>query len=151
MAALWGSPQPMVFSEVYGAQQTGVVVGQENTWSNMYGKKFFEVQDDTTETNHGIIDCLLVTLTDWWDGLNGEIRDQLSIIIAEVTEARNSESTAVNEAAKQKIIAVGGVVRQSSAAQRENWVATMKPVWNQFRSDVRQHNIDAAKAINAKH
>ncbi|MDJ0822774.1 MAG: DctP family TRAP transporter solute-binding subunit, partial [Paracoccaceae bacterium] len=61
MAALGGSPQPMAFSEVYGALQTGVVDGQENTWSNIYGQKFFEVQDGTTETNHGIIDYLVVT------------------------------------------------------------------------------------------
>ena len=151
MEAIGGSPQKMAFSEVYGALQQGVVDGQENTWSNIYGKKFFEVQDGITETNHGIIDYLLVTSTDWWDGLDGEIRDQLSTIIAEVTEARNSESTAVNEAAKQEIIAAGGVVRQLSAAQRENWVATMKPVWEQFRSDVGQDNIEAAQAINAKH
>jgi C4-dicarboxylate-binding protein DctP len=57
----------------------------------------------------------------------------------------------VNEAAKQEIIAAGGVVRQLSAAQRENWVAAMKPVWEQFRGDVGQDNIDAAQAINAKH
>mgnify|MGYP005679770597 CR=1 FL=1 len=97
MAALGGSPQPMAFSEVYGALQTGVVDGQENTWSNIYGKKFFEVQDGVTETNHGIIDYMLVTSTDWWDSLDAGMRDQLSKIVDEVTEARNSESTAVNE------------------------------------------------------
>ncbi len=48
MEALGASPQPMAFSEVYGALQTGVVDGQENTWSNIYGQKFFEVQDGTT-------------------------------------------------------------------------------------------------------
>lgn len=93
MAALGGSPQPMAFSEVYGALQTGVVDGQENTWSNIYGKKFFEVQDGVTETNHGIIDYMLVTSTDWWDSLDAGMRDQLSKIVDEVTEARNSEST----------------------------------------------------------
>ncbi|MEM7464750.1 MAG: DctP family TRAP transporter solute-binding subunit, partial [Pseudomonadota bacterium] len=51
MEALGGSPQKMAFSEVYGALQQGVVDGQENTWSNIYGKKFFEVQDGITETN----------------------------------------------------------------------------------------------------
>ena len=151
MAAMGASPQPMAFSEVYGALQTGVVDGQENTWSNIYGQKFFEVQDGTTETNHGIIDYLVVTSTEWFDSLDPAVRDQLSTIIAEVTAARNAESTNVNEAAKQAIIEAGGVVRQLDADQRQAWVETMKPVWDQFREDVGQENIDAAQAINEKH
>ena len=151
MAALGGSPQPMAFSEVYGALQTGVVDGQENTWSNIYGKKFFEVQDGVTETNHGIIDYMLVTSTDWWDTLDEGMRDQLSKIIAEVTEARNSESTAVNESAKQEIISSGGVVRQLTSSQRDEWVAAMMPVWDQFKGDVGEDNIAAAQAINSNH
>jgi len=151
MAAMGASPQPMAFSEVYGALQTGVVDGQENTWSNIYGQKFFEVQDGTTETNHGIIDYLVVTGTDWWDSLPADVQSQLATIIAEVTEARNAESTAVNEAAKKAIMDAGGVVRTLNAEQRAEWVSTMKPVWEQFREDVGQENIDAAQAINAKH
>ena len=61
MEAMGASPQKMAFSEVYGGLQQGVVDGQENTWSNIYGKKFFEVQDGTTETDHGILDYLVVT------------------------------------------------------------------------------------------
>ncbi|MBM1556825.1 DctP family TRAP transporter solute-binding subunit [Sulfitobacter mediterraneus] len=151
MAAIGGSPQPMAFSEVYGALQTGVVDGQENTWSNIYGKKFFEVQDGVTETNHGIIDYMLVTSSDWWDSLDADVRDQLGTIIKEVTAARNAESTKVNEEAKNAIIDAGGVVRQLSDEQRAEWVSVMKPVWDQFKEDVGQENIDAAQAINAKH
>jgi C4-dicarboxylate-binding protein DctP len=151
MAALGGSPQPMAFKEVYGALQTGVVDGQENTWSNIYGQKFFEVQDGVTETNHGIIDYLVVTGTDWWDSLPADVQEQLSTIIAEVTATRNAESTAVNETAKNAVIEAGGVVRTLNAEQRAAWVETMKPVWEQFRDDVGQENIDAAQAINAKH
>ncbi len=149
MAALGGSPQPMAFSEVYGALQTGVVDGQENTWSNIYGQKFFEVQDGITETNHGIIDYMVVTSVDWWDGLDGEVRDQLRTILAEVTATRNAESAAVNQQAKQAILDAGGVVRELDAAARDEWVAAMKPVWDQFKDDVGQENIDAAQAINA--
>lgn len=151
MAAMGASPQPMAFSEVYGALQTGVVDGQENTWSNIYGQKFFEVQDGVTETSHGIIDYLLVTNVDWFESLDADVRDQLSTIIAEVTEARNGESTSVNEAAKQAIMDAGGVVRQLSAEQRQAWVEAMMPVWDQFKGDVGQDNIDAAQAINANH
>ncbi|WP_085309774.1 DctP family TRAP transporter solute-binding subunit [Planktotalea arctica] len=151
MAAIGGSPQPMAFSEVYGALQTGVVDGQENTWSNIYGRKFFEVQDGVTETNHGIIDYLVVTSVDFWDNLPGDVRDQLGTIVTEVTFARNSESTAVNASAKQSIIDAGGIVRELSTEQRAAWVAAMKPVWEEFKGDVGQENIDAAQAINAKH
>ncbi|MFC6637905.1 DctP family TRAP transporter solute-binding subunit [Sulfitobacter sp. JBTF-M27] len=151
MAAMGGSPQPMAFSEVYGALQTGVVDGQENTWSNIYGRKFFEVQDGVTETNHGIIDYMLVTSTDWIESLDADVRDQFLTIVSEVTEARNSESSKVNAEAKQAIIDAGGVVRELTAEQRQEWVDVMKPVWDEFNADVGQENIDAAQAINAKH
>jgi C4-dicarboxylate-binding protein DctP len=141
----------MAFSEVYGALQTGVVDGQENTWSNIYGKKFFEVQDGTTETNHGIIDYLVVTSTDFWDSLPDDVRDQLGTIISEVTTLRNAESTAVNAAAKESVIEAGGVVRSLNDEQRAAWVEAMKPVWTQFEGDVGADNIAAAQAINAKH
>src|SRR6056297_3944681 len=149
MEAIGGSPQKMSFSEVYGALQQGVVDGQENTWSNIYGKKFFEVQDGITETNHGIIDYLLVTSVDWLESLDADVRDQFLTIVAEVTETRNSESSKVNQDAKQAIIDAGGVVRQLTPEQRAKWVETMDPVWEQFKGDVGQENIDAAVASNS--
>ncbi|UWQ16377.1 DctP family TRAP transporter solute-binding subunit [Jannaschia sp. M317] len=148
MEAIGVSPQPMAFSEVYGALQTGVVDGQENTWSNIYGQKFFEVQDGVTETNHGIIDYLVVSSVDWLDSLEPEVRDQFTTILSEVTEARNAESTRVNEEAKEAIIAAGGVVRQLTPESRTAWVEAMKPVWAQFADSIGQENIDAAVSYN---
>lgn len=149
MEAIGGSPQKMAFSEVYGALQTGVVDGQENTWSNIYGKKFFEVQDGTTETNHGIIDYLLVTSTDWLEGLDADVRDQFMTIVKEVTETRNSEAYGVNQAARQAVIDAGGVVRELTSEQRQAWVDAMKPVWAKFEGDVGADNIAAAQEINS--
>nr|WP_309502858.1 DctP family TRAP transporter solute-binding subunit [uncultured Roseovarius sp.] len=149
MEAIGGIPQKMAFAEVYGALQQGVVDGQENTWSNIYGKKFFEVQDGITETNHGVIDYMVVTSVEWLDSLDADTRDQFLTILAEVTETRNSESFAVNQAARQSVIDAGGVVRELDADQRQKWVDVMKPVWEQFADDVGQENIDAAQEINA--
>lgn len=151
MEALGASPQPMAFSEVYGALQTGVVDGQENSWSNVYGQKFFEVQDGITETNHGILDYLVVTSVDWLDSLDPEVRDQFLTILKEVTEVRNADSEAVNQAAKEAIIEAGGVVRTLTEEQRAAWVAAMKPVWEQFEGDVGAENIAAAQEINASY
>jgi len=149
MEAIGASPQKMAFSEVYGALQQGVVDGQENTWSNIYGKKFFEVQDGITETNHGIIDYMLVTNIDWLDGLDADVREQFLTIVDEVTQTRNAESAQVNQEAKQAIIDAGGEVRQLTPEQREAWVEAMNPVWEQFESDVGEENLEAAVASNS--
>lgn len=145
---LGGSPQKMSFKEVYGGLQTGVIDGQANTWSNIYGKKFFEVQDGVTETNHGILDYLVVTSTDWWNGLPADVRDQFATILREVTEARNAESTKVNEMNKQNIIAAGGVVRTLTPEQRQAWIDAMKPVWKKFEGDIGADLMEAALKAN---
>lgn len=148
MEAIGGSPQKMAFSEVYGALQQGVVDGQENTWSNIYGKKFFEVQDGITETNHGIIDYLVVTSVDWLDTLPGDIRSQFLSILEEVTATRNEEAVQVNREARRAIIDAGGIVRELTPDQRQAWVDVMKDVWTQFEDDVGARNIATAQELN---
>ena len=143
---LGASPQKMSFKEVYGGLQTKVIDGQENTWSNIYGKKFFEVQDGVTETNHGIIDYLVVTSTEWWDELKPGVRDQFAQILKEVTTARNAESTKVNEANKQKIIDAGGTIRTLTPEQRAEWVKVLTPVWNKFEKDIGADLIKSASS-----
>ncbi|MDP5367025.1 MAG: TRAP transporter substrate-binding protein [Paracoccaceae bacterium] len=148
MNALGATAQPMAFAEVYGALQTGVVDGQENSWSNIYGQKFFEVQDGITETNHGIIDYMVVTSVDWWESLDADVRDQLATILDEVTTARNAAVLEVDRAARQSILDAGGKIVELTPEQRAAWVEAMKPVWAQFEAEVGAENIAAAQAFN---
>ena len=148
MAALGATAQPMAFAETYGALQTGVVDGQENTWSNIYGQKFYEVQDGITQTDHGVLDYLVVTSADWWDGLDPAVRDQLKQILDGVTKERNDAVNKVDLQAKQAILDAGGVIRELTPEQRQAWVDAMKPVWDQFKDEIGQDNIDAAQATN---
>ena len=127
MRALNASPQPMAFPEVYGALQTGVVDGQQNTWSNIYGQSSLRCRTGTTETNHLLLDYMVVTSVDWWDSLDADVRDQFATILHEVTVARNGESERVNQEAKEGILAAGGVVRTLTPEQRQAWVDAMKP------------------------
>ena len=145
---LGASPQKMSFKEVYGGLQTKVIDGQENSWSNIYGKKFFEVQDGTTETNHGILDYLVVTSTEFWDGMDPSTRDQFAQILQEVTETRNAESYKVNQMNKNEILKAGGEVRTLTAEQRQAWVDAMKPVWKKFEGDIGADLIEAAIQSN---
>lgn len=143
--ALGANPQKMAFSEVYGALQTGVVDGQENTWSNIYTKKFFEVQDGITETDHGIIDYLVVTSSKFWNGLPADIRTELTAILTEVSTTRNALSNEINLDNRKKVIAAGGIVRTLTKEQRQQWRDAMRPVWNQFADGIGADLIAAAQ------
>jgi C4-dicarboxylate-binding protein DctP len=138
----------MAFSEVYLALQQGVVDGQENTWSNILTQKFHEVQDGITETNHGVIDYLVVTSAEFWDGLPDDVRGKLDQIFSEVTTEFNGKSNQINLDARDKITAAGVEIRELTPEQRQDWVDAMKPVWDEFSDQIGQENIDAAMASN---
>lgn len=142
--AMGASAQKLAFKEVYGALQTGVVDGQENSWCNIYTQKFFEVQDGITETNHQTLAYLLVTSTDWLKGLDPAVRDQFLKIVDEVTNTANENVGKKEAACRQKILDAGGTIRELTPEQRAEWVKAMKPVWSKFEGDIGKDLIDAA-------
>jgi C4-dicarboxylate-binding protein DctP len=144
IAAMGASPQPMAFAEVYGALQTGVVDGQENTWSNIYTKKFFEVQDSTTQTSHQLLAYLFMTSKQFLDSLDADTRTKLIKIADEVTVAANKSVKDKEEANRQNILKAGGKINELTASQRKQWVDAMKPVWKQFEGEIGGDLIAAA-------
>ena len=136
IAAMGASPQPMAFKEVYGALQTGVVDGQENTWSNIYTKKFFEVQDGTTETNHQLLAYLFMTSKDFLNSLDADTRAKFIKIANDVTVEANNSVKDKENANRSNIINAGGTIRTLSPAQRQQWIDAMKPVWKQFEGQI---------------
>lgn len=147
--AMGASAQKLAFSEVYGALQTGVVDGQENSWCNIYTQKFFEVQDGITETNHQLLAYLVVTSTDWLEGLEPEVRDQFLSIVDEVTVEANAAVADKEAACRQNILDAGGVIRELTPEQRQKWLTTMKPVWEQFEGDIGADLIQAAASAGS--
>ena len=144
IAAMGASPQPMAFAEVYGALQTGVVDGQENTWSNIYTKKFFEVQDSTTQTSHQLLAYLFMTSKQFLDSLDANTRSTLIKIADEVTVAANKSVKDAEEVNRQNILKAGGKINELTADQRKQWVDAMKPVWKQFEGEIGADLIAAA-------
>ncbi len=147
--ALGANPQKMAFSEVYQALQTGVVDGQENTWSNIYSQKFHEVQKTIAETNHGVIDYMVVTNAKWWDGLPADVRKGLSEAMAEATAHANKIAEDLNQADRKKIAdAAKAKIQPLSKDDVAAWRKAMEPVWKKFEGDIGRDLIDAALKSN---
>jgi C4-dicarboxylate-binding protein DctP len=147
--ALGANPQKMAFAEVYQALQTGVVDGQENTWSNIYSQKFFEVQKTIAETNHGVIDYMVVTNAKWWDGLPADVRKGLSEAMTEATAYGNKLAGEYNEADRKKIADAGKAkIQKLTKDDVAAWRKVMEPVWKKFEGDIGRDLIDAALKAN---
>ena len=136
-------PQVMAFSDVYQALQTGVVDGQENTWSNIYTQKMYEVQKYITTTNHGYIGYVVVVNKKFWDGLPADIRDELSKAMKEATEFGNSQSARENDDALEAIKKTGkSEILTLTPEQDEAMRKAMMPVYKEVASRVGQPLID---------
>jgi C4-dicarboxylate-binding protein DctP len=141
--ALGSIPQVMAFSDVYQALQTGVVDGQENTWSNIYTQKMHEVQKYITVTNHGYIGYVVVVNKKFWDGLPPDIRDELSRAMKEATAYGNGASAQDNEEALEAIKKSGkSEILTLTPEQDEAMRKAMMPVYKDVASRVGQPLID---------
>jgi C4-dicarboxylate-binding protein DctP len=136
-------PQVMAFSDVYQALQTGVVDGQENTWSNMYTQKMHEVQKYATVTNHGYIGYVVVVNKKFWDGLPADIREECAKAMKEATEFGNGQSAKENEEALAEIKKSGKTeIVTLTAEQDEAMRKAMMPVYKEVANRVGQPLID---------
>ena len=142
-------PLKKPFSEVFTLLQTKAIDGQENTWSNIYSKKFFEVQDYITESNHGLIDYLVVTSASFWKGLPDDIRTEVKKALDEAIAYGNKVALDKATGDRQKIVDSGrSEIIQLTDAERAKWVEAMKPVWKKFEDDIGKDLIEAAAAAN---
>ncbi|NDP47974.1 MAG: TRAP transporter substrate-binding protein [Sulfuriferula multivorans] len=149
--AVGGNPQKIAFAEVYQALQSGVVDGTENPWANTYTKKFHEVQKYIMDSDHGVLDYLVITNAGWWDGLPANIRKGLTEAMVESIKFGNK--VAYEEAAnfRQKVIDdKKAEVLPLTRAQQNKWRKAMAPVWKQFEADIGRDVIFAALKANKR-
>jgi C4-dicarboxylate-binding protein DctP len=126
MRSLGAIPQVMAFSELYQALQSGVVDGTENTASNLYTQKVYEVQKHFTVSNHGHISYAVVVNKTFWRGLPADIRSTLEGAMRDATTYANAIAEVENLQALDKIRASGkSTVYTLTAEETAEWRKAM--------------------------
>ena len=144
MRSLGAIPQVMAFSELYQALQSGVVDGMENTASNVYTQKVYEVQKHVTVSNHGHIAYAVVVNKKFWDGLTPELRGILEGAMKDATTYANAIAETENTQALEKIKASGkSTVYTLSPAETAEWKKAMVSVHKDMEERVGRDTIQA--------
>lgn len=134
---LGGIPQKLPFKEVYTALGQGVVDGQENAWSNIYSKKFYEVQDYISVSNHSYLGYLVVVSAAFWNHLPKDLQKQVSDIMKEATESSRKFAAKDDKEDREKIEKSGKVkVIELTAAEREQWKKATAGVEKKFARQI---------------
>jgi len=144
MRSLGAIPQVMAFSELYQGLQSGVVDGCENTPSNMYTQKVYEVQKHTTVSDHGHISYAVVVNKKFWDGLPADLRPILDACMKEATTYANAIADTENKKALDEIKASGKtLVYTLTPAEKEEWKKAMFVVHKEMEDRVGKDAIQA--------
>lgn len=147
--AVDATPLKKPFSEVFTLLQTRAIDGQENTWSNIYSKKFYEVQPYITESNHGLLDYMVVTSKSFWSRLSDEHRRHVDAALDEALDYGNAVARKKAIEDKVKIAESGrSEIIELTPEQRQLWVEAMKPVWQAFEDEIGADLIQAAYESN---
>ena len=147
--AVGANPQKISFSEVYQALQTGVVDGTENPWSNTYSKKFHEVQKFIMDSDHGVLDYMIITNAKWWAGLPPDVQKGLKAAMDESIAYGNKAAFQEALSFRDKVIAdKKAEVVPMTKEQKAAWRVAMKPVWTKFEGEIGKNLMDAAQRAN---
>lgn len=150
-AQVGATTKKIPFAETFEALKNGTVQGAENPWSNLYSKKLYEVQPYITETNHGVLDYMLVSNSSFWFSIPHIIRTELEGIIDEVTFEVNRAAEQANQADLERLRKAGtSEIIELTPEQREAWREAMQPVWEEFEPVIGADIIKAAQTVNRK-
>jgi C4-dicarboxylate-binding protein DctP len=145
-------PVVLPFADVYKSLKAGVVQGAENPWSNIASQNMHSVQPFITESNHGVLNYMLVTSSKFWMSMPFAVRSELEDIVLEVTQAVNREAAALNQRDRDRILASGSSKLVTlTPEQRQAWREKMMPVWQSYESEIGADVIRAALTVNRKH
>lgn len=149
-AAMGSSSVSIPFGEVYTALQLKTVDGSENSFSNIYTQKFFEVQKYLTISNHGRFDYTVVSNKKFMDSLPADLQ---KIVRDSMHEAEDYATKIVKDEEKgymDKTIATGKMeVNTLTPQETEAFVKAVQPVWEKWKTiigaDIFQRAIDSNK------
>ncbi|MFW5832464.1 MAG: TRAP transporter substrate-binding protein [Pseudomonadota bacterium] len=140
--ALGANPVAMDISEVYSALQQGVLDGQENPYSIITTRNFYEVQQYLSDTSHFFDFIVTVANADWLDGLPDDQR----AIVVEAMDAANARqrelAIAADGAALEQLQELGMVFTPLSDEARAELQRLTAPVVDELRARIGDELID---------
>jgi C4-dicarboxylate-binding protein DctP len=122
------------FNDLYRQLQNGSVEGEENTLSNIYSKRLYQVQKYMTVSNHGYLGYIVLINKSTWDKLSREHQEAIESAMAETTAwirqyAKKMNDRALEEMKEKHLIAI----HMQTDEEKKLWQKQLASVYYQFK------------------
>lgn len=143
--AIGAIPVPMAFADVYDALANDLIQGQENTWSNIYSKRFYDHQPYIMESNHGVLDYMIITSDNFLDSLGKSERRQFEFAMKMAIRYGNAVAMAKSINDRDELRQMNGVkVYRPTGKEVDVWRDSMKPLWKEYELIIGKDIVKAA-------
>jgi C4-dicarboxylate-binding protein DctP len=140
------------FNETYRLLESGELNGEENTISNIYSKKFFDVQSHLTISNHGFLGYAVVMNGEFWKGLSDDEQTIIHEALDETTQWNQKQSFAMNEEQLQLIEAQSDIqIHKLTNEEKKKWAKQWEPVYVESEEKIGKELMKKIKNLRKKH
>ncbi|KGR78517.1 DctP family TRAP transporter solute-binding subunit [Ureibacillus manganicus] len=134
---LRAKPITRTFDEVYKEIEKNLVDAQENTISNIFSKKFYEMENHITLSNHGILSYVVMMNEEFWNDLS--ISDQ-KIITDSLDEMENwqfEQAENINAINLQTLAHNKNVfIYELDEKNKRKWQEKLNPIYEYYRKNI---------------
>jgi C4-dicarboxylate-binding protein DctP len=139
-------PRVVPFNEVYESLQKNEFDGQENTISNIYSKRFYQLQRYMTISNHGYLGYTVLMNEDVWRSLPEDIQLLLADAMEETTEWIWEQSKVMNEEQLNYIRQNADIeIYYLTNSEKEKWRQRLQPLYKQFEEEAAEELVEMIK------
>lgn len=136
---------PMPFKALTDAIRDGLIEGQENSWSNIYSRGIHKLHRYFTELDHTYQGYMVITSSEFWDGLPADIRAVLDQVLAEVTTEVNQRAKNEAVADRERALSEAEIeILKPTSEAMESWRSAFMPVWAKYQTDIGSEVLNAA-------
>lgn len=137
------------FNDLYSMLANGEVDGEENTISNVYTKRLYQVQTNMTVSNHNYLGYAVIMNQTFWNHLPADIQKNIEEALVEATRFNNALSVSMNENQFEKLKEMDTIdIHEQTEEERTAWRQALQPVYDKFAPSIGKPLMDKIKELH---
>jgi tripartite ATP-independent transporter DctP family solute receptor len=139
---------PIPFNQVYRSMESGEADAGENTVSNIYSKKLYQVQKYLTISNHAYLGYGVLMNKAFWEKLSPEQQKAVTEAMQEATVWANQNAVSLNRKQLDELKKTSQMdIHILTNEERSEWQQALEPVYEEARAYIGQELIDAVNEL----